>query len=107
MAAPTPLDVAGFLGLMGQGDDAAVLEQAEQFLGVMTSLVKGWTRGRGFTPDPADDLAAVIVTATARLLSNPAQYRREEIDGYSVAGGFDGFTLPETLILNRYRRRAA
>jgi hypothetical protein len=49
----------------------------------------------------------VIIAATARLVSNPAQFNREEISGYSAAGGFHGFTVTEQLLINRYRIRAA
>lgn len=100
----TPQKVADFLG---QDDDGDLLVLAGEHLAAVTALVKGWTRGQGFAPEPADDLAAVILTATARLVSNPAQLTREELDGYTVTGSFSGFTLPEQMILNRYRRRAA
>lgn len=104
-------DVATFLG---QGDDTALVALAREHLRAMSALARGWTRGAGFAStapggyaECADDLAAVIVAATARLVSNPAQFKREEVDGYAVTGGFDGFTLAEQMILNRYRRRAA
>lgn len=93
-------------------------------------LVEGYTRGRGCpvdlaptspTPTEADwaavrtaatppfDLGAVALAATLRLAPNPAQRRVEHTttggDVRRVEGGFDGFTLAETLVLNRYRRR--
>ncbi|HWH35488.1 MAG TPA: hypothetical protein VNT56_09260, partial [Acidimicrobiales bacterium] len=67
--------------------------------------------GQGF-PDPddgtvPDDLAAVVITATARLVTNPAQLEREHAGEYIAVGSFAGWTLPELAVLHRYRRRTA
>ncbi len=95
-------------------------------------LIEGYTRGRGipvnlvpaheppYTAEevaaveaataPPADLAAVALAATLRLVPNPAQRRSEstttDAGSHRIEGGFDGFTLAETLVLNRYRRRA-
>jgi hypothetical protein len=102
---PTPGQVAAFLG---QPDDATV-SLAGQHLPVVTEFVRAYTRGRGFTDgEPGDDLEAVIVSATARLVSNPALNRVETDGVYSVTPGrLDGFTLPELAVLNLHRRRTA
>ena len=76
-------------------------------LETVTQMVKAYTRGQGFVGDtPAADLAAVIVTVTARLLTNPEQL------GYVVGGvgyrsGFVGWSLAELAVLNAHRRRTA
>lgn len=100
-----PPDVADFLG---QGDDTAVVALAGEHLPIVTAMVSAYTRGKGFTAgEPADDLAAVIITSTARLVGNPTLARSVAIDDYSSnLGAFVGWTLPELAVLNRYRKRA-
>lgn len=57
----TPEALASFVG----GDPA-------QNLTLVMELVKSYTRGRGFADgEPEPDVAAVILTATARLAQNP------------------------------------
>lgn len=105
MATVTGGDVAAFMGQLG---DAGFSDLAEQHVQVVQALARGYTRGRGFDPatgDPADDLAAVITTATARLLANPEQLMAT-VGGITVGAGFAGWSLAETFILNRYRKRA-
>ena len=63
------------------------------------------TAGRG--DEVEVDLRAVIITATARLVTNPSQVARESVDGYEAVGSFNGFSLPELAVLHRYRRRTA
>ncbi|MDQ3325497.1 MAG: hypothetical protein M3529_07195 [Actinomycetota bacterium] len=103
---PDGQQVADFLG---QGGDPSTVALATEHVGIVTAMVRGYTRGNGFDPvagDPADDLAAVIVTATARLLANPEQLAHD-VGAVSFRGGFTGWSLAETFVLNRYRRRAA
>lgn len=69
-------------------------------------MVRAYTRGGGFTPDPNPELEAVIVTATARLLANPEQIATG-VGSVQIHGGFKGFNLAELAVLNRYRKRAA
>lgn len=100
-------DVAEFLG---RGDDANLVALAEQHVGIVAAMARAYTRGAGFDVDgnPADDLAAVIVVATARLLGNPEQAKAETIGPFSTTyTPFVGWSLAETFVLNRYRRRAA
>lgn len=108
---PTPQDVAAFLG---RPDDPTVLALAAEHLPAVTHMVKAYTRDRGFDPlggEPGDDLAAVIVSSSARLVANP----EHTIDQTVIAdentfttrpGIFNGWTLPELAILHRYRKRA-
>lgn len=100
---PTPQDVAAFLG---QGDDDTVLALAGESLPIITAMAQAYTRGNGFTTgEPNEEIAAVITTATARLMGNPdqTQYRVGDV---SYQSSFTGWTLAETFVLNRYRKRA-
>lgn len=104
MAAVTGQDVADFLG---QGTDATLVALAEEVVPVVTVMVKSYTRGRGFTDGaPNDELAAVITTASARLVANPEQLSTD-VGSVSIRGGFTGWNLAETFVLNRYRKRAS
>lgn len=104
MSAPTGADVAAFLG---QGDDTTLVALAGQHVTIITAMARAYTRGEGFTETgPSDDLAAVITTATARLVTNPEQLEQQSIGSYSAKGGFAGWTLAELFVLNRYRKKA-
>jgi hypothetical protein len=72
-------------------------------------FVKACTRGRGFGDDEvAQDLASVIITAAARLLTNPEATDRQTIGQYGATYGLGhGWSLPELAVLHRYRRRMA
>lgn len=99
----TGQDVADFLG---QGDNPELVALAGQHLPIVTAMARAYTRGNGFTDDePAEDLAAVITTATARLLANPEQINTQ-VGEVALRGGFTGWSLAETFVLNRYRRTA-
>ncbi len=103
---PTGSDICTFLS---RENDARLQEQADTHVGVMTELVKSYTRGRGFSVDGmvAPDIYGVIVLATARLITNPSQAEREDADGYSATGGFTGYSLAELGALHAHRRRTA
>lgn len=104
MANVTGADVAAFLG---QSGDTALVALAAEHVQVVTALARAYTRGQGFVGDvPADDVAAVITTASARLVANPEQLERG-VGQVQHRGGFVGWSLAETFVLNRYRRRAA
>ncbi len=103
---PTGADVVTYLG---SGDTA----RAGAHVGHMTAIVRAYTRGRGFyegvPPQMAADLAAVIVTATARLVTNPGSIRETSVTGVAsqTFNEFRGFNLAELMVLNSHRRRAA
>lgn len=100
-----PDQVAAFLG---KPDDAATLATAEQAIPIVTVMVKAYVRGRGDW-EPNDELEAVIVTASARMVSNPGQLPIDLTTGafgQSIRGAFQGWTLAELFVLNRYRKRA-
>lgn len=101
-----PLDVAEFLG---RGSDPKVLALAEAHLPLVYAFVRAYTRGGGFSDDvgPGDDVRAVIITACARLVTNPEQVSAYTIGDVSERPAvLNGFTLPELAVLHRYRRRA-
>ena len=78
----------------------------EEVVPVITAMVSAYTRGRGFDlGDPSDELAAVITTASARMVANPEQLPTR-VGSVEVRAGFQGFSLAETFVLNRYRKRA-
>ncbi|CRZ17987.1 hypothetical protein [Mycolicibacterium neworleansense] len=84
-------------------------DQANAAVSVVTSRAKSYTRGIGFTDDGiADDIESVIQTAVLRLLVNPTNVERDAMGSLSVQYGnnFQGWTLSETQVLNRYRERA-
>ena len=80
----------------------------------IAALARSYTTGGGLLMDVEndeitaranDEISAVIVLATARLVTNPAQVT-QGADGYSVSGGFQGWTMAERLVLDEYRRKA-
>ncbi|MDS1114488.1 hypothetical protein RD149_12000 [Gordonia westfalica] len=105
MAPVTGETVAAFLG-QGPDPDLGLVALAEQHAAIVTAMARAYTRGEGFAGGiPTDDIAAVITTATARLVANPEQINTTT-GSVSVLGGFTGWTLAELFVLNRYRKRA-
>lgn len=103
MSAVTGQAVADFLGC---GEDTSLVALASEHAAIVTALARSYTRGRGFIgADPAEDIAAVIVTATARLLANPEQLSAD-YGSVSVRSFPFGWNLAEQIVLNRYRVRA-
>jgi hypothetical protein len=104
MATVTGQDVADFLG---QGDNTELVALAGEHLAIITAMARAYTRSGGFTlTEPNDEVAAVITTATARLLANPEQIDYQ-VGGTRLGRGFQGWSLAETFVLNRYRKRSA
>lgn len=101
---PAVARVARFLG---QDGDADLLALIAEHLPVVTAMARAYTRDGGFKDrvQPADDIMAVITAATCRLVANPEQLRYQA-GSVSVQDSFRGWTLAETAVLNRYRRRA-
>ena len=99
-----PSDVTGFLGQ----DFPAGMVQAH--LAMARDLVEGYTRGEGFTETgmPYGDVRRVIIGVASRSVSNPQGLQRETAGPFTTAyGRFEGFTLAEQKILNRYRQMAS
>lgn len=85
--------------------------QAEQAAIVIAGMVDSYCRGhaRYASGQWKPGVEQVIIAASARLLANTGQTGFKEQSGaYSVSrgAGFQGFTLAEQKVLNRYRRRA-
>ncbi|WP_218220233.1 hypothetical protein [Nesterenkonia sp. Act20] len=100
---PTGGDVAAFLGL---SDDPTVVAMAGEHLPIVTAMARSYTRDNGFEAGSvSEDIAAVITTATARLVSNPEQLSWAA-GSARISGAFNGWSLPEQFVLNRYRKRA-
>lgn len=106
---PIDLSAPAVARFLDQDGDADLIALVGDHLPIVTAFVRSYTRGGGFfAGEPNDDLAAVIITATARLVTNPDQVKREQIGDYQVTPTvFDGFSLPETMVLHRYRKRSA
>ncbi len=102
------VDAAQVAAFLGQPDDAATLATAEQAIPVVTTMVKAYVRG-GIGWESNDELDAVIVTAAARMVANPSGLPVDDTVGpfsRSVRGAFQGWTLAELFVLNRYRKTA-
>lgn len=73
-------------------------------------MAHAYTRGGGFiNGEPNAEIQAVILTASARLLAHPRQVPMGEVLGPQSATfgrGFDGWSMAELFVLNRYRQRA-
>jgi hypothetical protein len=85
-------------------------EQGQAVLSIVTAMASAYTRGRGFfNGEPNADIRAVILSASARLLSNPRGLLYDETVGpesVSYRSAFTGWTVAELVTLNRYRERA-
>lgn len=101
---PKTADVAAFLGW--PYDDE---ETIAPHLAAVTAYVRSHVGGRTFVGfSCAEDIATVILAATARSVANPTHSARIEVGSYSeVLSQLVGFTLLEQVTLNRYRRRTA
>ena len=82
------------------GGDAARRHHEQQRSGDALALEVGFAGD-----EPNTDVAAAITTAAARLLTNPSQVPYD-VGSVSYRGGFNGWTLTERLVLNRYRIKA-
>lgn len=104
MSAPTYLDLAALLGR------TVSREQGNAVIQNVTAMVKAYTRGEGFTGSvPNDELRAVVLSASCRVISNPRGIEITEAVGpqsASFRGAFTGWTVPELFCLNRFRKRA-
>lgn len=102
LAAALAPRVAALVGRQGDPDTEAL---ATAQLPLVAEYVRGYTRGRGFDGDaPAGPLRAVIVSATARLATNPEQVSVYSVGDYSERPAqLAGWTLAEIGVLHRYR----
>lgn len=78
---------------------------------IVIELARAYTRGVGFseTGDPFADVDAVVTAASKRFAANPEQVAKTDTIGpfaRSLGAGFQGWSLAELAVLNRYRKRA-
>ncbi|WP_222617799.1 hypothetical protein [Dermacoccus sp. PAMC28757] len=101
---PTGADLLSFLGWSASARNVAL---AGEHVEHVTELAQAYTRGRGFEGELVDAaIARVIVGAAARSVSNPANaYRLEAGTVTATPARFEGWTLAEQTVLNRYRVR--
>lgn len=81
--------------------------QVHAALQVVAAMAKSYCR-QDWNELP-DDVAAVVKTATLRLLTHPRQLRMSETMAMMSADhreGFTGWSIGELFVLNRYRVRA-
>ncbi|MHA3019522.1 hypothetical protein ACXPWS_04535 [Mycobacterium sp. BMJ-28] len=100
---PTPAELSAYTGR------TVTVEQATAVLSVVRAMVSAHTRGVGFTNgEPNAELSAVILSSAARLLMNTGGLESEQMAAFVVRYGAEafGFTLPELVVLNRYRVKA-
>ena len=98
--------VAAFCARPG---DKEAENQALKALPIVMRFLESYTRGQGFGPGPHDiegDLAAVLVSVTARLITTPHVIKVGD-EGDAAIPILKGWTTPERAILHAYRRRTA
>jgi hypothetical protein len=101
----TPTELGSFLNRpIDNGQAASVIQ-------VVTSFAKSYTRGQGWTDDgPNDEIASVVLSASARLISHTRQVGIDEAKGPEsarfLASPFT-WSVGELMVLNRFRVRAA
>lgn len=97
-------DVVALLG--SELSTAAVPAAVSQ----ITVMARAYTRGRGFDDGlPNEDIEAVIATGAARLAANGSGTQfRKKVDDVEIEyrSSFQGWTLAELAVLNRYRKTA-
>jgi hypothetical protein len=103
MASPvTSSDLAGLLGR------PVTEEQGNAVISVVTSMLKAYVRGGpGWTLN--EEQRAVVLSASARLISHARQVSMEEAKGpesVSYRSAFTGWTPAELYVLDRSRIRA-
>lgn len=92
-------------------DDFDTEDMAQLHIDTAMALIEGYTRGNHANArgELRKGIESVILTVAARLQANPGQItRRDQAGSFSThrGPGFNGFTLAELAILNRYRKRA-
>lgn len=107
----TEKDVLEFMYPDSQISDAE-RTQAKHALTMAISVVDNYTRGRHLDATGATrpGVDAVVLTVAARMLANPGQVNATSTTGSvsdQVGRGFQGLTLGETIILDRWRTRSA
>ena len=105
--AVTATDLVKWLGQ--PTTDTDLMAQAAQAITMATAMCDAYTRGQhlkadGLTTRPGVD--AVVQMAAARMLANP-EGLRYSTGVVTFNQAFEGFTLAERIVLDRYRKKAA
>lgn len=76
-------------------------------LSIVTAMARSYTRGEGFTDTgPVEEIRAVVLGASLRLLAHPRQIQMSESVGpesASYTSGFTGWTISEKAVLDSFR----
>jgi hypothetical protein len=103
---PQTSDPQAFLGAQASVDPT----HGAAVIAYVTQLVQAYTRGVGFANGvPTADLAAVILGASARAWTHPRQLPVDETQGAETVAwhaGFNGWSVSEVIVLDRYRVKA-
>ncbi len=104
--AVTPTDLVKWLGQLTT--DTELVAQAGQAITMAEAVVDAYCRGahRYASGQNRTGVDAVVRIASARTLANP-EGLKYATGVVSFSEAFNGFTLAELAVLNRYRRRAA
>lgn len=104
--AVTNTDLVKWLG--ADTTDTALMAQATQAVTMALAMCDAYTRGAHLNSAGQNrpGVDAVVLMIGARLLANPEQLAYST-GAVNFAGGFQGFSLAELAVLNRYRKRAA
>lgn len=102
----TPEELVNFMGATPVSADIAATSVA-----TAEALIGGYCRGCHVDRDGEyrDGIRAVVMTVAARIAANPGQVSIRDSAGEfsrSRGAGFNGFTLAELAVMNRYRRKA-
>lgn len=105
----TPEELIKFSPPIPDGSDP--LEIAPAAIQTAEAMAESYTRGGHLTPfdEYRPGVRNVILIVAARILANPGQISTTVTAGSTSIRkgvGFQGFTLGELAVLNRYRRRA-
>lgn len=92
-------------------DDYPGEDEAQIYLDTAMALIEGYTRGNHANKrgEYRQGISEVALTVAARIMANPGQVtKRDQAGQFSRhrGQGFQGFTLGELAVLNRYRKRA-
>lgn len=104
--AVTATDLVKWLGQ--DQNDTALMAQALQAVTMASAMCDAYCRGAHLKADGSTrpGVDAVVLMASARMLANP-EGLRYATGVVTFNDAFNGFTLAEQMVLNRYRRRAA
>jgi hypothetical protein len=99
-------DLATLFGLDWEQWSDDKQAQAATVLSIVTAMASSYTRTNGFTAGvPCDAIRCVVLTASARLITNPSGTLFAESEGPSsieYRSSFTGWAAMELYVLNRF-----